>query len=137
LLLRTIVGLGFIEHGYAKRARGPESFAAFLHVLGMPAPGFLSWATIVTELVGGAAVLLGLFVPLVSIPMIAVLAVTSVDPSGAYFGRRGYETSLLYMAALVALALGGSGPLSLGRMLPHRWRRLSDPALEPTDSRRT
>ena len=28
----------------------------------------------------------------------------------------GYETNLLYLAALAALVLGGSGPLALGRV---------------------
>jgi hypothetical protein len=32
--LRLVVGYGFIEHGYAKLARGPDSFAAILHALG-------------------------------------------------------------------------------------------------------
>jgi hypothetical protein len=31
---RLIVGFGFMEHGYAKLARGTESFAAILHALG-------------------------------------------------------------------------------------------------------
>jgi uncharacterized membrane protein YphA (DoxX/SURF4 family) len=36
LLLRLIVGYGFIVHGYAKLARGPETFAIVLHTLGVP-----------------------------------------------------------------------------------------------------
>jgi uncharacterized membrane protein YphA (DoxX/SURF4 family) len=36
--LRLIVGYGFMEHGYAKIARGPENYASILHALGMPAP---------------------------------------------------------------------------------------------------
>jgi hypothetical protein len=35
--LRLIVGYGFMEHGYAKLARGPDDFANILHALGMPA----------------------------------------------------------------------------------------------------
>jgi putative oxidoreductase len=140
LPLRAIVGYGFMEHGYAKLARGPEHFAAILHALGMPFPAFLSWATILTELLGGAAVLLGLFVTLASAPMIIVLLVAivtvhlpngfssitlrSVDAAGAHFGPPGYETDLLYIAALAALVLGGSGPLSLDRPLLRWWRRV-------------
>jgi putative oxidoreductase len=134
--LRLIVGYGFIEHGYAKLARGPESFAAILHALGMPAPGPLAWATILVELSGGLAVLVGAFIPLASLPMAIVLLVAiltvhlpngfssiklmSVDAAGAHFGQPGYETDLLYMAGLVALALGGSGPLTLDRFLSRR-----------------
>jgi uncharacterized membrane protein YphA (DoxX/SURF4 family) len=29
--LRLIVGYGFMEHGFAKLARGPEAFATILH----------------------------------------------------------------------------------------------------------
>src|SRR6266436_4076458 len=42
--LRLIVGYGFMAHGFAKLARGPEAFPAILHALGVPAPHFLAWA---------------------------------------------------------------------------------------------
>src|SRR5262245_56847964 len=70
--LRLIVGYGFMEHGYAKLSRGPEAFAAILHTIGVPVPHLMAWLTILTELFGGLAVLLGAFVPLVSVPMGAV-----------------------------------------------------------------
>jgi putative oxidoreductase len=73
--LRLIVGFGFIEHGYTKLLHGPETFASILHALGVPAPHLLAWLTILTELLGGFAVLLGAFVPLVSVPMAVVLFV--------------------------------------------------------------
>jgi putative oxidoreductase len=47
----------------------------------------------------------------------------SVDAAGAHFGQHGYETALLYLAALVALVIGGSGPLALERLLLRRPRR--------------
>ena len=61
LPLRLIVGFGFVQHGYAKLHRGPELFAATLHGLSVPAPHLMAWITILIELVGGLAVLLGLF----------------------------------------------------------------------------
>jgi putative oxidoreductase len=131
--LRLIVGFGFMEHGYAKLARGPESFAAILHALGTPAPALFAWITILVELFGGLAVLLGALIPLVSLPMVVVLAVAtftvhlpngfssikllSVDAAGAHFGQPGYETDLLYFAGLVALVLGGPGPWALDSLL--------------------
>jgi putative oxidoreductase len=139
LPLRLIVGFGFMEHGYAKIARGPEKYASILHSLGVPAPDLLAWATIIVELFGGLAVFLGAFIPLASIPMAIVLLVAiftvhvpngfssikllSVDAAGAHFGQPGYETALLYLAALVALVLGGSGPLALDQFLLHPRRR--------------
>jgi putative oxidoreductase len=129
LPLRLIVGYGFVAHGYAKLARGPDEFIAILHAIGMPFAFFLGWATIVIEVVGGLLILCGTFVPLASVPMIVVLLVAiftvhlpngfssiklvGYDAAGAHFGPPGYETDLLYLAALLALCLGGAGPLSL------------------------
>ena len=73
--LRLIVGYGFMQHGFAKLSRGPDSFAAILQGMGVPAPHLMAWLTILTELLGGLAVLLGAFVTIVSVPMTAVLLV--------------------------------------------------------------
>ncbi len=40
--LRLIVGYGFLAHGLAKLSRGPGSFAAILHAIGVPAPHFMA-----------------------------------------------------------------------------------------------
>ena len=73
--LRLIVGGGFLQHGYAKLARGPENFTQILDALGVFDPALLAWATIAVEIAGGVAVIAGLFIPLVSVPMAIVLLV--------------------------------------------------------------
>ena len=136
--IRLIVGYGFMEHGFAKLSRGPEAFAAILHTMGVPAPHLMAWLTILTELVGGLAVLLGAFVPLASVPMAAVLFVAiltvhlpygfssikllSVMSGRAQFGPPGYELDLLYLACLAALVLGGSGPMAVDHYFAKKWR---------------
>jgi len=138
LPLRLIVGFGFMQHGTAKLARGADSFIAILHAMGVPFPDLLGWATIVVEIVGGLLILAGALVPLAAVPMIVVLLVAiftvhlpngfssikllSYDATGAHFGQPGYETDLLYIAALLALCLGGAGPLSVDGWLKRRWR---------------
>ena len=72
--LRLIVGYGFLEHGFAKLAKGPDAFANILQAIGVPGPHFMAWSTILVEILGGLAVLLG-FVTLASLPMAAVLLV--------------------------------------------------------------
>jgi len=134
--IRLIVGYGFMAHGWAKIAHGPQHFIDILAAIGIPFAPLMGWLTITGELVCGAAVLTGAFIPLVSLPMIAILltAIVTVhlpngfssiklqgfDAGGAHFGQPGYETDLLYLAGIFALVLGGPGPLSLDRWLRRR-----------------
>jgi hypothetical protein len=43
--------------------------------------------------------------------------IQSFDATGAHFGQPGYETDLLYLAGLLALCLGGPGPISVDALL--------------------
>ena len=134
--LRLIVGYGFMEHGFAKLARGPDAFPAILQALGVPAPHFMAWLTILVELFGGLAVLLGALVPLASIPMAAVLLVAmitvhlqygfssiklqAVTTAGAQFGPPGTRGKGDRFQSRAALVLGGSGPLAIDGLLAKR-----------------
>jgi putative oxidoreductase len=127
--LRAIVGYGFLAHGLAKLLRGPDVFAAILLAMGVPAAGGMAWLTILVEVFGGLAVLLGAAVRFASAPMAAVLLVAmftvhlpygfsavklvTVTPAGAQFGPPGYEVDLLYLSCLAALVMGGPGPLAV------------------------
>jgi putative oxidoreductase len=142
LPIRLVVGYGFMAHGYAKFSRGPETFAAVLHTLGVPEPLLAAWATTLTELIGGAAVMAGVLIPWVSIPMAFVLLTAlvtvhlpygffsvkfaEVTEAGIKFGPVGYEILLLYLAGLAALVLGGPGALSLQAWIEARQAREQD-----------
>ncbi len=131
--LRLIVGYGFVAHGLAKLSRGPGSFAAILHAIGIPAPNLMAWITILTELLGGTAIILGAFTALVSLPMAVLLLVAiftvhlpygfssiklvAVTSAGAQFGPPGYECDLLYLACLAALVLSGPGPFAIDGLI--------------------
>lgn len=135
--LRLIVGYGFMEHGFAKLARGSGAFAIILHAMSVPAPHWMAWATILVEIFGGLVVFLGAFVTLASVPMAVVLLVAmftvhlrygfssikllAVTAAGAQFGPPGYETDLLYLGCLAALVLSGPGPLSIDGWV-RKWR---------------
>lgn len=127
--LRLIVGCGFLAHGLAKWSKGPLAFASILHSIGVPAPQVTAYLTISVEILGGVAFLLGAFIAIVSIPSILVLVVAifsvhltygfssiklmSFSNGRAQFGPPGYECDLLYIAAILALAIAGPGPWSL------------------------
>jgi len=137
LPLRLIVGYGLMAHGFAKLSKGPGTFAAILQAMAVPSPHLLASLTILTELLGGLAVILGAFVALASVPMVAVLLVAmftvhlpfgfssvkllAMTSAGAQFGPPGYELDLLYIACLVALVMGGSGPLAVDDLIG-KWR---------------
>ena len=96
----------------------------------------MAWLTILIELVGGLAILLGAFVTLWSVPMIAVLFVAmftvnlpfgfssikliAVTAADAQFGPPGYEVNLLDIACLVAIVFGGPGPLAVDHVVGGR-----------------
>ena len=136
LPLRMLAGYGFMEHGFAKLWRGPDAFAGILQHLGVPLPHVAAWLTIGTELGGGLALLLGAFVAWASIPTALVLLVAtitvhlpygfssvrlvSVSAAGARFGPVGYEVDLLYLAALLLVAIEGPGPLSIDNLRRQR-----------------
>jgi putative oxidoreductase len=139
LPMRLLVGYGFIEHGVAKLSRGPDVFAGILQQLGVPMPHVAAWLTIGAELLGGSALLLGAFVVWASIPTALVLLAAmvtvhlpygfssvkllSVSSSGAQFGPVGYELDLLYLAALIVLALQGPGPFSIDNVRQRKSRQ--------------
>jgi putative oxidoreductase len=136
--LRLVVGFGFAAHGYAKLDRGPEQFATILAALGVPAPTTTAWVTSLLEFAGGVSLMLGAFVVPLSVPLAVIMATAmfavhlrygfssirlkGITNTGPVFGPIGYEVNLLYIAALLTLALGGSSPLSVSRWLEARLR---------------
>ena len=137
--LRVIVGYGFVAHGCAKFARGPEHFVTILSALGVPLPEFMAWLTIGVEIFGGLAVLAGAFLPLAAVPLAITLLVAmftvhlpfgfssiklqAVISGQPKFGPPGYEIDLLYLACLITLVVGGPGPLAVDNLL-HFSRRM-------------
>lgn len=129
LPLRLVVGYGFFAHGLAKWNRGPEKFAQLLALIHTPQPLLTAWLVTGTELLGGLAIILGVFVLLVSIPLAASMVVAmftihvhygfsavntiGLTATGPVFGPPGYEINLLYLGALAALALVGPGAVSV------------------------
>lgn len=139
LPLRLLVGYGFIAHGAAKWMRGPENFGRLLHQIGVPLPTATAWMVTLTEVFGGLAILVGAFVAIASIPLIVTMLVAmftvqlrygfssvrtiGLTASGPVFGPPGYEINLLYVAALLTLALAGASAFSVDGWLANRIRR--------------
>lgn len=129
LPLRAIAGAGFVQHGWAKLAKGPDAFAAILQALHVPFPHLSAYLTISVELLAGTAFLLGALIAWASVPAVVVLLtamftvhlpygfssikIKAVVDGRAQFGAPGYECDLLYIACILALVLLGPSPWSL------------------------
>jgi putative oxidoreductase len=139
LPLRLVVGYGSMAHGVAKWSRGPDNFGKLLQQVGVPLPTATAWMVTLLEVFGGLAVLVGVLVTVVSVPLIVsqLVAMFTVQlrygfsavntigltATGPVFGPPGYEINLLYIASLLALASLGPGPLSAERWLANRRSR--------------
>ena len=136
LLLRLVLGVGFLLHGLAKLNRGPAKFAMLLEHIGAPYPLATAWMVTCLEILGGILLIIGLLVALVSVPLIISMLVAlftihihygfsavntiGLAPSGPEFGPPGYEINLLYIAGLIALALSSPTAASVDQILLRR-----------------
>jgi len=138
--LRLAIGIGFIVHGWAKLSRGPDKFANVLTWMDVPFPHVMAWLVTLIELFGGFAMVIGAFVTLISIPLIAIHVVAiygvhwkygfssvhtiGLTAQGPQFGPPGYEINLLYIAGIIAIVLGGgAGAWSIDQWRSKRIRR--------------
>ncbi len=121
--LRVVVGIVFLAHGGQKLfVWGFGGMAGFLGQVGIPAPMLAAVVVTLVELLGGLALLLGLFTRWAAIPLAINMAVAilTVHLQAGFFLPNGYEFALTLLAANVALILLGSGEASLDSLLGKR-----------------
>jgi putative oxidoreductase len=122
-LLRAVVGIIFVMHGGQKLVSyGVSGTTAFMSQLGFPAPWVAALVLILVELIGGLALLFGLFSRIAAVllaidMLVATLTVTL--PQG-FFLPKGGEFTLILFAATVVLALSGPGKAAVDDVLMTR-----------------
>jgi putative oxidoreductase len=127
VLLRVVLGLIFLTHGYLKlfsRGFGPRKFSAYLRKEGVPVPTVTGYAIGVLEFVAGLLVMVGVAVH-ISATLLALhvfVALVTVGPKKGFTrlpDNAGFEYELVLLAGLIALIFAGPTPYSLGVfMLP-------------------
>jgi putative oxidoreductase len=145
LPLRILMGISFMLHGAPKlfEAQAHQQFQGMLAQLGVPAAPLMSWVVGIVEFFGGAALVLGAFTwiaaALLVVEMIVaallvharagfeVVHVVGMSDRGPVFGLPGWEYNALYIAGLLALFIGGPGPLSIDARVPRAERALRAP----------
>lgn len=126
LALRVGIGVMFVAHGLQKAfgwwgGPGWEGFKGFVGYLG-PRP-VLFWASLslVAELGGGIALVLGLLVPLAAAGLVAhtlVLLIKVHVPNGFWAPNGGIEFPLTFLVGVFAIQLLGPGSWSVDAFLP-------------------
>ncbi|MGY1748937.1 MULTISPECIES: DoxX family protein [unclassified Modestobacter] len=131
LLTRVAVGVVFFAHGWQKLfTNGIDGTAAFFAEIGVPAATAAAWLAAIVELVGGAALVVGLAVPVVGllllVDMVGAFAFAHAG-SGLFVDAGGYEFVLVLGAVSLLLAVIGAGRYSIDHLIADR-RRVAQPA---------
>jgi len=120
MVLRIATGLIFAMHGYQKLSGGLEGTTGFLASLGFPMASVLAVILIAVELLGGIALILGLFTHWAAklTAVVALVALFTVHVSKGFFlATGGYEFIILLLAASISLMITGAGSYSLDGMM--------------------
>ncbi|NMD55102.1 MULTISPECIES: DoxX family protein [Tsukamurella] len=115
-IARVILGVIFFAHGWQKFVtNGIDNVAASFEKMDVPLPTLSAWFAGIVELVGGAALIIGLAVPLVAvlgiIDMLGAIIFVHWD-AGFFASNGGYELPLALIAGLIAVGIASHGPLA-------------------------
>jgi putative oxidoreductase len=116
LPLRIVVGLVFLLHGGQKLlVFGLGGTADIMGKLGLPLPLVCAAVVIAVELLGGLAIILGVFARLAGALLAFEMAVAILVARlhGGFFAPYGYEFELTLLGACLTFALNGPGRMSL------------------------
>jgi putative oxidoreductase len=118
LILRLAAGAGMMTHGWpkvfgvdAEGARRMIGFTKATAELGFPHPEWFAWAAALSELVGGALLILGLGTRVASFFIACTMTVAIW--SNRSDGFHSMELALLYLAPALLFLLSGPGKKSL------------------------
>jgi len=119
-IIRIVAAVVFIAHGYQKFfIMGIPGTTGFFTQVGAPLPEITAPLVATLELVGGAALLIGLFARFVAIPLAIDIATAIVlfHSKHGFFVPMGVEFVTLLLASAVAIAIAGPGAFSIDRTL--------------------
>jgi putative oxidoreductase len=113
LILRLVLGIIMIGHGYPKVFGGLHHHVQMVSSLGLP--GWLAYVSAAAEFLGGILVILGLLTrcAALAITIDLVVAIVKVHWHNGLLGNGGYQFPLALAAIAFALIFLGAGPIAL------------------------
>lgn len=128
-LIRVMVGIVFLVHGLQKLlVSGFGGTAEFFASLGIPLPMVAAVVVTFVEILGGAALILGLATRWVAVPLAIdmLVAIPLVHLPNGFIAvpNGGYEFALLLLVSNVSLVVAGAGALALDNLLSARGHSL-------------
>jgi putative oxidoreductase len=118
LPLRLVVAAVFLMHGGMKLfVMGMAGVTGMFTHMGIPLAAIAAPLVTAVEILGGLAVLTGVFTRWAGLLLAADMAgaILFAKLHGGFFSPQGYELELLLLGASLTLAAAGPGGVSLGR----------------------
>jgi putative oxidoreductase len=120
LILRVMLGITFFVHGLVKFQGGIENIVGWFDSIGLP--GALAYVVASVEMIGGAALNLGLGSRIVSalLALLMIGATIKVKLAIGFLGNgqmAGYELDLALLAMAVFIAINGSKMFALDQLI--------------------
>jgi putative oxidoreductase len=119
MILRVVLGIAFLIHGWSKFSGGVDGVAGFFTSLNIPAPSLVAYIVSIVELAGGALLIVGFLTQLASILLV-------LDMLGAILfaflmrgqplvanGAISWEKEAVFAAAALCIFLAGPGIWSI------------------------
>ena len=120
-ILRIVLGIAMLVHGWSKLSGGVDNVAGFFGgQLGIPAPQLMAWVVTIVELVGGILLVVGFLTQIVGI-LIALDMLGAIlfayllrgAPIIIESGAISWEKEAVFAAAALCIALAGPGAWSV------------------------
>ncbi len=118
LLLRLVLGILILFHGWAKLRGGVGGIEAMLAMRGLPA--FLAWGVYLGEVLAPIMLILGIFTrigaALIVVNMLVALFLAHSGHFGDFTSSGGWRLELqgMFLAAGIAVLMQGAGRFALG-----------------------
>jgi putative oxidoreductase len=123
-ILRIVLGIAMLVHGWSKLSGGVDNVAGFFGgMLGIPAPGLMAWVVTIVELVGGVLLVVGFLTQiagtLIALDMLGAILFAYLLRGAPFIenGQISWEKEAVFAAAALCIVLAGPGAWSVDEVV--------------------